>query len=95
MKKFGADLLPEPGSKVTKACFDCTKCSKPNLVNVQNETIKGCSKALFVEQDTILIEFTPSKLGKIKFPEIRVLLERGANDFSVFETGFEYTVVDG
>jgi hypothetical protein len=79
----------EPEWKVTKAYFDCTN----DLVNVQNETIEGCSKALFVEQDTILIEFTPTKLGRIKFPEIKVLLKRGTNDFSVLETGFDYVVV--
>lgn len=84
----------EPEWKVTKAYFDCTNRPKPDLVNVQNETIEGCSKALFVEQDTILIEFTPTKLGKIRFPEIKVLLKRGTNDFSVLETGFEYVVVE-
>lgn len=84
----------EPEWKVTKAYFDCTNRPKPDLVNVQNETIEGCSKALFVEQDTILIEFTPTKLGEIRFPEIKVLLKRGTNDFSVLETGFEYVVVE-
>lgn len=84
----------EPEWKVTKAYFDCTKRPKPDVVNVKNETIEGCSKALFVEQDTILIEFTPTKVGQIKFPEIKVLLKRGINDFSVLETGFEYVVVE-
>lgn len=84
----------EPEWKVTKAYFDCTNRPKPDLVNVQNKTIEGCSKALFVEQDTILIEFTPTKLGKIRFPEIKVLLKGGTNDFSVLETGFEYVVVE-
>jgi hypothetical protein len=82
----------EPEWKVSKAYFDCINLPKPALVNVQNETIEGCAKALFVEQDTILIEFTPTRLGQIKFPEIKVLLKRGANDFSVLETGFEYIV---
>lgn len=79
----------EPDWKVNKAYFDCTN----DLVNVQNETIEGCTKALFVEQDTIMIEFTPTKLGQIKFPKIKVLLKRGTNDFSVLETGFEYFVL--
>lgn len=85
----------EPEWKVTKAYFDCTKRPKPDLVNVQNETIEGCSKTLFVEQDTILIEFTPTKVGKIKFPEIKVLLRKDANYFNVIETGFEYFVLGG
>ena len=84
----------EPEWKVTKAYFDCTKRPKPDLVNVQNETIEGCSKALYVEQDTILIEFSPTKLGKIKFPEIMVLLKKGTYDFGVLQTGFEYVVVE-
>lgn len=82
----------EPEWKVTKAYFDCTKLPKPDLVNVQNETIEGCSKALFVEQDTIMIEFTPTKLGKIKFPEIKVLLKNEGDNFSVCEVGFAYFV---
>ncbi len=81
--------------KIAKAYFDCDQNNGLGKINKIDESIYGCRKELFIRDDTVLIQFTPTKLGYFNFGKITALLKNGQNGFQVLETDFSYLVVKG
>jgi hypothetical protein len=81
--------------KIVKAYFDCEEKLKGDKVDVLNETIEGCRKELFVRNDTVIIQFTPTKLGFNHFGKIKTLMKKRSDEFKILESDFSYIVVQG
>ncbi|MFC4874291.1 hypothetical protein [Negadavirga shengliensis] len=79
--------------KIVKAYFECEDKLKADKVDALNETIEGCSKELFVRNDTVIIQFTPTKLGLNDFGKIKTLMKKGSDKFKVLESDFSYIVI--
>ena len=64
-------FLADSDYKLIDAYFDCETVQNPTVDTVVNTTNKrkrldGCTKGLFVDNDTIFISFTPSLPGQKK-----------------------------
>ncbi len=86
-------VLNDHNLKIKKAYFDCTIESDLQIDEV-NYVLSNCIKELFINQDTIIIQLTPTAVGKKKFQEITVLAV-DENDFiSIHQGSFEYFVLE-
>ena len=79
--------------EIIKAYVDCEGIQDLNGIELDNEKIRGCTKELFVKNDTILIQFTPTELGPEEFGQIMVLMNKGNNEYQLVKSGFSYVVV--
>jgi len=78
--------------KLIKAYFDCINDSISSI-DFSNETIEGCSKDLFVKNDTVLIQFTPKKTGHQHFGRIEAPPGCSIHYTLVFLTSFEVVLL--
>jgi len=77
-------------NRIINAYFDCL--GEP-VVDEDKEAIVGCDKEFVVKNDTIRIQFVPTKIGKGKFEDIRVLLKDDDGKYLVIDTTFYYEVI--
>jgi len=93
-EKVIAKIYPNDRNwNIIKAYFDCENNLKSNKINILDETVDGCTKELFVRNDTIIIQFVPSKVGVGEFGQIKALMKRGKDEFKVLESDFNYIVI--
>ncbi|MEL6559325.1 MAG: hypothetical protein AAFQ94_14135 [Bacteroidota bacterium] len=78
-EKFNAEIyLSDSNYQLVAAYFDCELVDHPTVdtvVYTANDTkrLDGCRKGLMVKNDTILIQFYPSRSGQRTFSEITIL----------------------
>ncbi|TDQ18579.1 hypothetical protein DFQ04_0381 [Algoriphagus boseongensis] len=82
----------EKNWKIVKAYFDCNISFDQEKVDESKESIEGCQKELFVLNDTILIQFNPTKTGLNNFGEIKALVKNTENEFKILKSDFSYFV---
>lgn len=62
--------------------------------DIVNQKIKNCSRALQVEDDSVMIYFEPNQVGKFKFEDVTLLLQDDKNKFYFIDTTFYYNVIE-
>ncbi|GMQ29018.1 MULTISPECIES: hypothetical protein [Cyclobacteriaceae] len=85
-------FLSQPNFKIVDASFDC-EVSDMSLADTTNNKIIGCSKGLFVENDTVRIQFNVGgDFGEKDFPEIVILSKGDDNVYRYHKGTFNYFV---
>lgn len=79
------------GYKIVGAYFDCGKLESREY-DAQKGKIKSCDKKLLVENDTVKIYVSYSKIGNINFGDITILLQNANNEKSYIDTTFSFEV---
>ena len=92
-------FLADSDYKLIDAYFDCKTVENPTVDTVVNTTNKrkrldGCTKSLFVDNDTIFISFTPSVPGQKTFEEITLLTRDNERIFGTQKYTFDYYVAE-
>ena len=85
--------------KLIDAYFDCKTVENPTVDTVVNtpnkrKRLDGCTKGLFVDNDTLFISFTPSVAGRKKFEEITLLTRDKEKIFRTEKYTFDYYVAE-
>ena len=78
--------------KIVESFFDC-EIKDTLLVDIKSKQIHNCDKKLFLENDTIIIYFEPTRLGKHNFHNITILLKDSLENYFIVDTTFSYKVV--
>ncbi len=77
---------------IAKAYFDCDITSN-QYVDTIHWGIAACDKELFVRNDTVLIQLTPTSKGGKKFEAVKILLRgKTTNAYGIIDTTFHYSV---
>lgn len=84
--------LTEKEPRIVEAYFDCESVSDAS-VDTLTFDVSGCSKKLFIQNDTVLIGFRPAKEGEIEFPRITLLTVDRNRIFRTVNYSFKYKVV--
>ena len=92
-------FLDDKHYQLIDAYFDCVEVRQPTVdtaFNASNNRKKldGCTKGLYVENDTIYISFVPSAPGKHTFIEITILTRDTEKIFRTLKYKFHYVVVE-
>jgi hypothetical protein len=96
---FAKIFLADNNYKLIDAYFDCKTVDNPTVDTVVNtidklKRLDGCTKRLFVGNDTILISFTPAVPGQKTFEEITVLTRDNERIFRTQKYTFDYYVAE-
>lgn len=85
-------FLEKSDLEIVDAFFDCQPVTNP-AVDTTTYHVRGCSKRLIVQNDTILIGFRPTELGLYEFPEITILTRDDEKIFRTYNYSFQYKVI--
>lgn len=87
-----AIYLAKKEPRIVEAYFDCESVNDAS-VDTLTFHVSGCSKKLFIQNDTVLIGFRPAKEGEIEFPRITLLTVDKNRIFRTVNYSFTYKVV--
>lgn len=85
-------FLENSNLNLVEAFIDCDSTENP-MIDTVTFKVSGCSKKLFVEDDTIYIGLRNSEPGKHSFPMITILTRDEHRIFRTCSYSFKYTVV--
>lgn len=77
--------------KIKTAYIDCSIISLDSIDTKKYE-IKGCSKKLYMEGDSIVVCLFPEKTGQFKFHDIKLLYTDLNKNIFIADTTFEFSV---
>lgn len=91
-------FITDKDYRLIDAYVECTTIENPTVDTAANPANKrkrldGCTKGLFVHNDTIFISFTPSLPGQKAFEEITLLTKDSNQVFRTQKYTFDYYVV--
>jgi hypothetical protein len=86
-------FLEKNDLELVDAFLDCDSTVSNPTVDTATYKIRGCSKGLIVQNDTILIGFHPTNPGVQRFSEITILTKDREKVFRTFKYSFEYKVI--
>ena len=86
-------FLDTPTFEIINAFVDCSDTPIPAVDTISYQVI-GCTKSLFVKDDTGHIGFKPQKVGEGSFPSITILTRDSERIYRTFNYSFSYKVYD-
>jgi hypothetical protein len=86
-------IATNPDVRIVRAYLDC-ETENETLVDTVDYTIEDCTKQLTVINDTIVIQFVPTILGKREFQPITTVTVDKNNIVRILEKSFTYLVTE-
>ena len=92
-KEFVAKMYStDPSLEIVNAVVECDDFSKIDSISFK---IQGCTKELFIKNDTVFLAFTPSFTGEFLFENINLISNRkGDATIGIQKVELKYNVID-